>query len=108
MKNDQTYTGFEIAIVGMACRFPGAGDWRTYWENLKNGVEAVQFLSNEELTSLGVDVKAINDKNFVNARILLEDKDRFDAAFFNYRQRVAALMNPQHRVFHECVWEALE
>lgn len=108
MKNDQTYTGFEIAIVGMSCRFPGAGDWRSYWENLKNGVEAVQFLSNEELTSLGVDVKAINDKNFVNARILLEDKDRFDAAFFNYRQRVAALMNPQHRVFHECVWEALE
>jgi phthiocerol/phenolphthiocerol synthesis type-I polyketide synthase E len=108
MKNDQPYTGFEIAIVGMACRFPGARDWRTYWENLKNGIESVQFLSNEELTSLGVDVKTINDKNFVNVRIILEDKDRFDADFFKYRQRVAALMNPQHRIFHECVWEALE
>jgi acyl transferase domain-containing protein len=108
MKDNQQYTGLEIAIVGIGCRFPGASDWRTFWHNLENGVESVHFFSEEELLKLGMDEREIKQRDFVKAAAILKDKDAFDAAFFGYRPGEAQLMNPVHRIFHECVWEALE
>ncbi|MDO6434614.1 type I polyketide synthase [Flavitalea sp. BT771] len=108
MKNNTNYTGLEIAVIGMACRFPGAMCWRDFWNNLENAVESIHFLSEEELIALGVDERTRKNKRFVNAVTLLPDKDRFDAAFFDYRPIEASLMNPLHRIFHECTWEALE
>lgn len=100
MKNNQKYTGLEIAITGMSCRFPGADNWRTYWDNLINGVESIDFLPHDE--------RKIHDEHFVRAVTHLESKHHFDSAFFDYRPDEARLMNPLHRIFHECIWEALE
>ncbi|MVT11423.1 type I polyketide synthase [Chitinophaga tropicalis] len=108
MTNNQKYTGLEIAIVGMACRFPGARNWREFWDNLSAGEESIRFLSEEELAALGVDRSTFEDGRFVNAVARLQDKDVFDHSFFGYRPDDASIMNPVHRIFHECVWEALE
>ena len=108
MENNSTYTGFEIAITGMACRFPGAMNWKAYWENLANGVESVHFFSAEELSALGIEPDVAADSNYVAAKVSLEGKQYFDSFFFNYRPDDAALLNPEHRIFHECAWEALE
>ncbi|HEY0065824.1 MAG TPA: MupA/Atu3671 family FMN-dependent luciferase-like monooxygenase [Flavisolibacter sp.] len=108
MKSNSKYTGLEIAIVGMACRFPGAANWREFWNNLVNGVESTRFFSEQELLDMGVDRETFGHPDYVPARNRMEDKDRFDAAFFDYLPSEAHLMNPTHRLFHECVWEALE
>jgi acyl transferase domain-containing protein/acyl carrier protein len=88
----------EVAIVGMACRFPGAPDWRTFWHNLCNGVESVSFF----------DSSADALPGFIGAAATLDKKEFFDSSFFGYTPEEAALMNPAHRAFHECVWTALE
>ncbi len=109
MNDEQsTETGLEIAVIGMAGRFPGAPDLRAFWSLLKNGVEAVSFFSEEELAAAGVDRSLMADPRFVAARGVLADADRFDADFFGYSPREAEVMDPQHRVFLECAWEALE
>lgn len=108
MKNNQKYTGLEIAIIGVACRLPGASNWREYWDNLTSGASSIHFLSDAELAAAGVDTKTIQQQHFVRAKATLKDKAHFDAAFFDYLPAEARLMNPVHRVFHECVWEALE
>ncbi|MDH4471669.1 MAG: amino acid adenylation domain-containing protein [Fluviicola sp.] len=108
MKNNQKYTGLEIAVIGMACRYPGANNWREYWNNLVNGVESVQFLSDEELLAQGVDERTLKNPNFVKSNIFINNKDCFDSKFFDYRPMDATFMNPMHRIYHECMWEALE
>lgn len=102
------YTGLEIAIIGMSGRFPGAGNIKSFWNNLKNGVESISFFSDEELLGEGEDVQKIDDPLYVKANAFLEGKENFDSGFFNYRPDEARLMDPQMRIFHEAVWEALE
>ncbi|MGE5340435.1 MAG: type I polyketide synthase [Candidatus Omnitrophota bacterium] len=101
-------TGMEIAVIGMACRFPGACNLDQFWENLKNGVESIASFSRAELEAAGLSPEVFNDPNFVNAKGIIDDIEYFDAAFFNYSPHEAEIMDPQLRVFHECVWEALE
>ncbi len=108
MKNNQKYTGLEVAIVGMACRFPGAPNWQAFWNNLVQGTESVRFFSADELAALGMPKSEVERPGYVRAGAYLDDKDAFDAAFFDYRPHEAKAMHPEHRVFHECVWEALE
>jgi len=108
MGNKQQYTGLEIAIIGMSCRFPGANNWMEYWENLCEGTESVHFFTDNELAQQGVTEEVIKSKNYVKARARLENKDLFDSSFFDYRPAEAGLMNPSHRIFHECIWESLE
>ena len=97
-----------IAIIGMAGRFPGAKNIEEFWQNLKNGVEAVTFFTDEELLSTGVDSSVLNDPNYIKAGAILEDIELFDAGFFGFNPREAAIIDPQHRIFLECAWEALE
>ena len=97
-----------IAIVGMAGRFPGAADVSTFWTNLCGGVEAVRFFSEQELLEAGVAPELISDPAYVPARPVLEDVAGFDAAFFGLSPRMAALTDPQQRLFLEVCWEALE
>lgn len=104
----QHYNGFEIAVIGLACRFPGARDHRHFWENLKNGVESISFFSDSELIASGLREEFINSPNYIKANSIIEDKEYFDSAFFGYRPDEARLMDPQMRAFHECVWEGLE
>ncbi|HJX27286.1 MAG TPA: type I polyketide synthase, partial [Thermoanaerobaculia bacterium] len=97
-----------IAIVGLAGRFPGAADAGRFWENLRDGVESVRFLSEEEALAMGVPAEVVADPEFVRAVAQPEGIDRFDALFFGISHREAELLDPQQRVFLETCWEALE
>lgn len=101
-------TGLEIAVIGMACRFPGARNVEQFWENLKNGVESITFFSDDELIESGVGQEFLKNPNYVKAKGFLEHCDEFDSSFFGYSPKEAEIMNPQLRLFHECTWEAIE
>ncbi|MDQ1352318.1 MAG: hypothetical protein QG657_2624, partial [Acidobacteriota bacterium] len=98
----------DIAVIGMAGRFPGAANIDEFWNNLKAGVESISFFTDEELREFGVSPELLNDPNYVKARGIVEGKEQFDAGFFDYIPADARLMDPQMRIFHECTWEALE
>lgn len=98
----------DIAIVGMAGRFPGAEDIRAFWRNLHAGIESIVPLSPVALARLGVAPAWIEDPLYIKVAAPLEGVDRFDAEFFGLSPREAAIMDPQHRHFLECAWEALE
>lgn len=97
-----------IAIIGMAGRFPGATDIGQFWKNLCAGVESVTTFTDEQLLAAGVEASLIDDPNYVKAGVLLDGVDLFDAKFFGYTPREAELIDPQHRLFLECAWGALE
>lgn len=100
--------GLEVAIVGMAGRFPGANNLEVFWRNLQGGVESVSTLSREELLESGVEGKVLDRTNYVRARAVLDEVDLFDAKFFNMTPKEAEIMDPQQRLFLECAWETLE
>ncbi len=102
------FTGNEIAIIGMAGRFPKARDLEEFWQNLCDGQEAITFFSPEELVSAGLDPVLLNDPHYVPARAILEDIDLFDARFFGYSPGEAEILDPQQRLFLEAAWQALE
>jgi acyl transferase domain-containing protein len=97
-----------IAIIGMHGRFPGANDLDAFWRNLREGVEGLTFFSEEELIDAGIPPADVRAPDYVKAGGVLSDAGRFDAAFFGYPPREAARMDPQHRVFLEGAWAALE
>lgn len=101
-------TGIEIAIIGMAGRFPGADDVNAFWRNLRDGVESIVPLSDNDLLARGVSAKQLDDPLYVKAGARLDGVDLFDASFFGYTPREAAEMDPQHRLFLETAWQALE
>ena len=94
-----------IAIIGMSGRFPGADNVQAFWENLVAGVESITRFSEAELE---MQPPAEAGAAFVNARGVVRNADQFDAAFFGFNPREAELLDPQHRVFLECAWEAVE
>jgi len=98
----------QIAVVGMSGRFPGARNIEEFWNNLRRGVESVRPFTPEELLSSGIGPEISNAPDYVNAGAVMEDADKFASSFFGYTPREAELMDPQHRVFLECAWEALE
>ena len=101
-------TAESIAVIGMSGRFPGARNITEFWTNLRNGVESISFFTAEELMASGVDHRIRTNKNFVNAFGVLDGVEMFDAAFFGFNAREAEVLDPQHRFFMECAWEALE
>ncbi len=104
----EEFTGLEIAIVGLAGKFPGAENIEAFWQLLKEGREAIQFFTEQELLEAGVDPQLINDPNYVPARGIIKDEDKFDAGLFDFFPREAEVMDPQHRLFLEIAWHALE
>ncbi|HEV7506854.1 MAG TPA: non-ribosomal peptide synthase/polyketide synthase [Thermoanaerobaculia bacterium] len=100
--------GLEIAIVGLAGRFPGARDLRELWANLRDGVESIRRFSDEELVAAGVPREVLADPRYVKAGTVIEGADLLDAEFFSLTPREAEIIDPQHRLFLECAWEALE
>ncbi|HEY2292039.1 MAG TPA: amino acid adenylation domain-containing protein, partial [Thermoanaerobaculia bacterium] len=98
----------DVAIVGMAGRFPGAKSIDELWRNLAGGREGITFFTAEELLAAGVDPATVENPNYVRAKGILGDVDLFDAAFFGLNPREVELMDPQHRLFLECSWQALE
>jgi acyl transferase domain-containing protein/SAM-dependent methyltransferase len=103
-----TLTGLDIAVVGLAGRFPGAKDIGRFWDNIRGGVESITRFSDEELMASGVRSTQLADPNYVRAAGVLEEVELFDAHFFGYSAREAALMDPQQRLFLETAWTALE
>ncbi len=97
-----------IAIVGLAGRFPGARSPGELWSLLAAGKEATQWLTADELRAAGVAEDDIADPHYVRASLVLPDMEMFDAEFFGFSRRDAAVLDPQHRHFMECAWEALE
>src|SRR5215475_5914551 len=97
-----------IAIIGMACRLPGASTPEEFWDNLYRGVESIASLNDEELRQSGVPDALLRDPRYVKATPLLTDIESFDAAFFEYSPREAAVMDPQQRLFLEVAWEVFE
>ncbi|MCU0287192.1 MAG: amino acid adenylation domain-containing protein, partial [Acidobacteria bacterium] len=98
----------EIAVIGMAGRFPGAHNIAEFWNNLKNGVESITFFSAEELIEAGIDPVDVNKPNYVRALGCMPDSEYFDGAFFGYTPLEIEVTDPQIRIFHECAWEAFE
>lgn len=97
-----------IAIVGMACHFPGAKNIDEYWSNLRDGVESVRFYSDEELLEFGESVENLANPNYVRAQPELLNYDRFDAKFWGFSPQDAAVTDPAHRLFLEVAYQSLE
>lgn len=97
-----------IAVIGMSCRFPGADTPAEFWDNLRKGIDSISRFSMEELAASGADLDAARDPRYIPARAVLANGSSFDAAFFGCSPREAEIMDPQHRVFLECSWEAME
>ncbi|MEM9271685.1 MAG: SDR family NAD(P)-dependent oxidoreductase [Cyanobacteria bacterium P01_F01_bin.143] len=97
-----------IAIIGMSGKFPGAKDTTKFWENLCSGQESITTFTDEELTASGIDRESLNNPEYVKRLGILEDIDLFDAAFFGFNPKEAEVTDPQHRLFLESAWEALE
>ncbi|MEP5729181.1 MAG: beta-ketoacyl synthase N-terminal-like domain-containing protein [Sulfitobacter sp.] len=105
---DRPERGEEIAIVGLSVNVPGAAGVDAYWKNLRDGVESIRRLSEQELIDAGEDPATIARKNYVPAAAVLDGFDTFDADFFGFSPKDAAILDPQHRKFLEVAWEAME
>jgi acyl transferase domain-containing protein/aryl carrier-like protein len=100
--------GEGIAVVGLAGRFPKAANVEEFWRNLRDGVEGISSLSDEELLAAGVGPDLITDPRYVKAAAYVDDCELFDAAFFGIGPREAEILDPQQRLLLETAWEALE
>jgi 3-oxoacyl-(acyl-carrier-protein) synthase/thioesterase domain-containing protein/acyl carrier protein len=97
-----------VAIIGIAGRFPGAWNIAAFWQNLANGVESLKHFSDADLLEAGEPPEVYKNPSYVKARPVLEGADMYDADFFGHSPSIAAVMDPQHRIFLETAWEALE
>ncbi|WP_379129605.1 beta-ketoacyl synthase N-terminal-like domain-containing protein [Paenibacillus sp. sgz500958] len=98
----------DIAIVGMDCKVPGADDVTQYWNNLCNGVESLTFFTDEELLAAGIPQELMNHPEYIKRGFKLNDIEQFDASFFGFTPREAALMDPQQRLLLESSWRLVE
>lgn len=104
----ETNISSKIAIIGMDCRFPGADNVDQYWNNLIEGRESISFLSREELLSGQVEAGLLDNPAYVKAGSFIEGIEFFDNEFFNYTPREASVIDPQHKLFLESAWHAME
>ncbi|SHM21866.1 type I polyketide synthase [Mucilaginibacter sp. OK098] len=106
-KNKDKKANSDIAVIGMASRFPGANNIDEFWKMLTEGREGTSFFTDAELdTSIPLSEKS--DPSYVKARGIIDKADEFDAGFFGFNPRSAELMDPQQRIFLQIAWEALE
>jgi len=99
---------FDVAIVGLACRFPGADSPEQFWDNLMGGVESIVRLTDAELIAAGVPQSFLARKDYVKAAPVLADPAGFDAPFFGFSPAEAARLDPQHRILLELAQNALD
>jgi acyl transferase domain-containing protein len=105
-----THTDYDsaLAIVGMSGRFPGARDVAELWANLLDGAPGLRLITDGELAAAGVDPATADHPDYVRVGGPVSDLDQFDAGAFGFSPREAETLDPQHRMFLECSWEALE
>src|SRR5438309_2461596 len=99
---------FDIAIVGMSGRFPGARNLDEFWHNLAEGIESIIRLSDQEILESGVPASYLKQPTYVKAAPILEEPGHFDAGFFGFSPMEARTMDPQHRILLDLAYEALE
>lgn len=104
----EDFGGYGIAIVGMANRVPGAKTPDEFWNNIEKGIESVKFYNDEEMAQAGVTPDLLKNPHYVKAGAHLDNFDHFDPDFFGFSPKEAGILDPQHRQFYECCWEALE
>ena len=100
--------GLEIAVIGLAGRFPSGDTINDFWKSLETGLELVSAFVDTQKPSLDDDTNSSPQPKIARVGAVLNDVDQFDAAFFGFNPREAEAMDPQHRLFLECAWEALE
>ncbi len=106
--DEGAFSETDIAIVGMAAHLPGAPDISAFWNNLASGIESITPLSEADLLAAGEDPARLRRPNYVPAAAGLAGFADFDAEFFGFSVKEAAILDPQHRQFLEVAWEALE
>ncbi len=99
--------GFDIAVVGVAGRFPKSPDLGSFFNNLLNGNDLITRFSDEELKVRGIKTSFIKNPNYVKVGSVLEDAESFDNELFNIAPAEAELLDPQRRIFLETVYDAL-
>lgn len=97
---DQKTQALDIAIVGMAGRYPGAKNLDELWRNLEQGKDCVGDIPEERLA------RRSHARRYRGG--FLSDVDKFDSLFFNISPREAELLDPQDRLFLETAWQAIE
>ena len=101
-------SGSDIALVGMAGRFPGATDVAGLWTTVRAGRSGLTAFTDEELLAAGVPRELLADPDYVKSGAVIDGIDRFDAEFFGINPREAQIIDPQQRLFLEHAWHALE
>lgn len=105
------YPGYyedSLAIIGISCEFPGAGNYQQFWGNIREGKESSRFLDEAELRSQGVSASMISDPKYIPVDLSIDGKYHFDAEFFNISRNNAILMDPQFRLLLQHSWKAVE
>lgn len=97
-----------IAVVGMAGKFPGANSVSEFWNNLRGGEESITTLSAETLSAAGIGDEVLANPAYVRRAPILDGVEEFDADFFGFSPQAARMTDPQHRLFLQCAWHALE
>lgn len=98
----------DIAVIGLAGKFPGADNIDTFWKNILVGKESLTHFNDEELIASGIDAELLAHPNYIKVKGFLDEVEYFDSAFFDYTDKDADLMDPQIRILHQCAWEVLE
>lgn len=104
MKDDHVNA---VAIIGLEGRFPLAEDLDAFWDNLIEGKECLTKFDQDTLDP-GLPRNLLQDPNYIPVRGTMPHADKFDAEFFGISPREAEMLDPQHRVFLEMAWRALE
>jgi amino acid adenylation domain-containing protein len=97
-----------IAVIGMSGRFPKADSIDQFWNNLIEGKDCIDSFTIEEIKEAGVSESIINNEKYIRRGGRINNPDKFDASFFGYTPREASYIDPQHRIFLQCGWEAIE
>lgn len=101
-------TGMEVAVIGMAARFPQAKNVDEYWDNLINGRDCITHFSDEELLEVGISKDLLNDPKYIKARGYLEGIEDFDPGYFGLSAQDILFMDPQIRLFLELISQTLD
>jgi len=99
-----------IALIGIGCRFPGAPNRTAFWQLLQDGIDAIAPIPHDRWNADALyDADATTPgKTYCREGGFLPQIDQFDPAFFGIAPREASYIDPQHRLFLEVVWEAIE
>lgn len=106
--NSDAFPSGAIAIIGMAGRFPGAGSVTEFWRSLSADEEGIVSLAEDELRAAGVSEATLANPNYVRRAPAMDGIDEFDAEFFGFTPQAARTLDPQHRLFLQTAWHALE